>query len=105
MKILERIVDSRIRDIVEFVTNQCGFVAGRSTNDAIHPTSLLLKKHREKRRPVHLAFLDLEKAFDPIPRDVMWYALRQHGVPEELIEWVRILYTSPMRRVHTAAGT
>ncbi|XGW10231.1 hypothetical protein V3C99_012037 [Haemonchus contortus] len=71
MKIFERIVDSRIRDIVELTTNQC----------------------------------DLEKAFDRVPRDVIWYALRQHGVPEELIEWVRILYTSPKSRVQTAAGT
>ncbi|XGW10232.1 hypothetical protein V3C99_012037 [Haemonchus contortus] len=105
MKIFERIVDSRIRDIVELTTNQCGFVSGCSTIDAIHATRLLLEKHREKRRPVHLAFLDLEKAFDRVPRDVIWYALRQHGVPEELIEWVRILYTSPKSRVQTAAGT
>uniref|UniRef100_A0A7I4Y4S3 Reverse transcriptase domain-containing protein n=1 Tax=Haemonchus contortus TaxID=6289 RepID=A0A7I4Y4S3_HAECO len=104
MKIFERIVDSRIRDIVELTTNQCGFVSGCSTIDAIHATRLLLEKHREKRRPVHLAFLDLEKAFDRVPRDVIWYALRQHGVPEELIEWVRILYTSPKSRVQTAAG-
>ncbi|XGW23905.1 hypothetical protein V3C99_005819 [Haemonchus contortus] len=46
-----------------------------------------------------------QKAFDRVPRDVIWYALRQHGVPEELIEWVRILYTSPKSRVQTAAGT
>uniref|UniRef100_A0A7I4Y565 Reverse transcriptase domain-containing protein n=1 Tax=Haemonchus contortus TaxID=6289 RepID=A0A7I4Y565_HAECO len=104
MKIFERIVDSRIRDIVELTNNQCGFVAGCSTIDAIHATRLL-EKYREKRRPVHLAFLDLEKAFDRVPRDVIWYALRQHGVPEELIEWVRILYTSPKSRVQTAAGT
>uniref|UniRef100_A0A7I4YDH8 Reverse transcriptase domain-containing protein n=1 Tax=Haemonchus contortus TaxID=6289 RepID=A0A7I4YDH8_HAECO len=46
-----------------------------------------------------------QKAFDRVPRDVIWYALRQHGVPEELIEWVRILYTSPKGRAQTAAGT
>uniref|UniRef100_A0A7I4Z469 Reverse transcriptase domain-containing protein n=1 Tax=Haemonchus contortus TaxID=6289 RepID=A0A7I4Z469_HAECO len=39
------------------------------------------------------------------PRDVIRYALRQHGVPEELIEWVRILYTSPKSRAQTAAST
>uniref|UniRef100_A0A7I4Z3N8 Reverse transcriptase domain-containing protein n=1 Tax=Haemonchus contortus TaxID=6289 RepID=A0A7I4Z3N8_HAECO len=79
MKIFERIVDSRIRDIVDLTNNQCGFVAGCSTIDAIHAARLLLEKHREKRRPVHLAFLDLEKAFERVPRDVIWYALRQHG--------------------------
>ena len=31
MKIFERIVDARVRDIVQLSTNQCGFVAGCST--------------------------------------------------------------------------
>ncbi|XGW33662.1 hypothetical protein V3C99_017798 [Haemonchus contortus] len=70
-----------------------------------HVKDRILEKHRKKQRPGRLNFLDLEKAFDRVPRDVIWYALRQHGVPEELIEWVRILYTSPKSRVQTAAGT
>ncbi|VDP20059.1 unnamed protein product [Heligmosomoides polygyrus] len=89
MKIFERIVDRRIRDVVQLSTNQCGFVSGCGTVDAIHAVRLLLEKHREKQKPVHFAFLDLEKAFDRVPREVIWYALRQHGIPEELIEWVR----------------
>uniref|UniRef100_A0A7I4Z612 Reverse transcriptase domain-containing protein n=1 Tax=Haemonchus contortus TaxID=6289 RepID=A0A7I4Z612_HAECO len=70
MGIFERIVDSRICDIVELTTNQRGFVAG--CIDAMHATRLLLKKHCEKRRPVHFAFLDLEKAFHRVPCDVIW---------------------------------
>ncbi|VDO76064.1 unnamed protein product [Heligmosomoides polygyrus] len=88
MKIFERIVDGRIRDVVQLSTNQCGFVSGCGTVDAIHAVRLLLEKHREKQKPVHFAFLDLEKAFDCVPREVIWYALREHGVPEELIEAV-----------------
>ncbi|VDP11736.1 unnamed protein product [Heligmosomoides polygyrus] len=105
MKIFERILDSRIREIVKLSSNQCGFVAGCGTIDAIHAARLLVEKHREKQRPVHLAFLDLEKAFDRVPREVIWYALRQHGVPEELVEWVRMLYSCPKSRVQAAAGT
>ncbi|VDP06675.1 unnamed protein product [Heligmosomoides polygyrus] len=90
---------------VRGVCNQCGFVAGCGTVDAIHAVRLLIEKHREKQKPVHIAFLDLEKAFDRVPREVIWYALRQHGVPEELIEWVRILYSCPKSRVQAAAGT
>ncbi|VDO89830.1 unnamed protein product [Heligmosomoides polygyrus] len=105
MKIFERIVDGRIRDTVQLSTNQCGFVAGCGTVDAIHAVRLLIEKHRDKQKPVHLAFLDLEKAFGRVPREVIWYALREHGVPEELIEWVRILYSCPKSRVQAAAGT
>ncbi|VDO98885.1 unnamed protein product [Heligmosomoides polygyrus] len=105
MKIFERIVDGRIREIVRLSTNQCGFVAGCGTIDAIHAVRLLVERHREKQKPLHLAFLDLEKAFDRVPREVIWYALRQHGVPEELIEWVRILYSCPKSQVRAPAGT
>ncbi|VDO81680.1 unnamed protein product [Heligmosomoides polygyrus] len=102
MKIFERIVDGRIRDIEQLSSNQCGFMAGCGTVDAIHAARLLIEKRREKQRRVHIAFLDLENA---LPREVIWYALRHHGVPEELIECVQILYSCPKSRVQAAAGT
>ncbi|VDO29389.1 unnamed protein product [Heligmosomoides polygyrus] len=74
MKIFERSVDGRIRDIVQLSSNQCGFMAGCGTIDAIHTASHLLETHREKQKPVPIAFLDLEKAFDRVPREVIWYA-------------------------------
>ncbi|VDP13033.1 unnamed protein product [Heligmosomoides polygyrus] len=90
MKIFERIVDGRIRDVVQPSINHYGFVAGFSTVDAVHAVCLLLEEHREKQKTVHFGFLDL----DHVPREVIWYALRRHGAHEELIEWVRILYSS-----------
>ncbi|VDP17265.1 unnamed protein product [Heligmosomoides polygyrus] len=72
MKIFERTLDRRIREIVKLSSNQCGFVAGCGTIDAIHAARLLVEKHYGKQRPVDLAFLDLEKAFDRVPREVIW---------------------------------
>ncbi|EYC26582.1 hypothetical protein Y032_0010g846 [Ancylostoma ceylanicum] len=71
MKIFERIIDRRIRDIIRVSTNQCGFVANYGTTDAIHVARLLIEKHREKQKPLHLAFLDLEKAFDRVPHEAI----------------------------------
>ncbi|VDO88272.1 unnamed protein product [Heligmosomoides polygyrus] len=71
MKIFERVVNGRFRDIVQLSSNQCGFVAGCGTVDVIHAARLLIEKHREKQRPVHIAFLDLVKAFDRVPREVI----------------------------------
>lgn len=61
-KIFEQIFDTRLRKIVSITPNQYGFVKGSETMDAIHATQLLLEKHCEKTKPVHMAFLDLEKA-------------------------------------------
>ncbi|VDP05391.1 unnamed protein product [Heligmosomoides polygyrus] len=66
-------------------------VAGLLT---LHAARLLVEKHHEKKKPAHVAFLDLE-AFNRVPRKVTWYVLRQHNVPEELIEWMRMLYSCP----------
>ncbi|XDV17916.1 hypothetical protein PO909_023707 [Leuciscus waleckii] len=81
MKIFERVID--IDKIVSISPNQCGFVRGSGTTDAIHGVRLLLERHREKNQQVHMAFLDLEKAFDRMPRDLIWHSLRSHGAPEE----------------------
>ncbi|VDO91953.1 unnamed protein product [Heligmosomoides polygyrus] len=98
MKIFERILDRQIREIVKLTNNQCGFVSGCGTIDAIRDARLLVEKHRESRSPC-IAFLELDRAFDRLPCELIWYALRQHNVHEELIEWMRILYSCPKSRV------
>ncbi|VDP36265.1 unnamed protein product [Heligmosomoides polygyrus] len=103
VKIFERFLDRRIREIVKLSDNQCGFASG--TIDATHAVRLLVEKHREKQKSVHIASLDLKKAFDRLSLELIWYALRQYNVAEELIEWVRMLYSCPKSRVQAAAGT
>ncbi|EYB99683.1 hypothetical protein Y032_0120g884 [Ancylostoma ceylanicum] len=105
MKIFERIIDSRVRDIIRVSMNLCGFVANCGTTDAIHAAHMSIKKHREKQEPLHPALLDLEKAFNCVSHEVIWYALRWHGVPEELIECVRILYADQRSRVQADTCT
>uniref|UniRef100_A0A669B359 Reverse transcriptase domain-containing protein n=1 Tax=Oreochromis niloticus TaxID=8128 RepID=A0A669B359_ORENI len=58
-------------------------------NTNYHGISTTLK---EKNKTVHMAFLDLEKAFDRVPHDLIWHSLRSHGVPEAYIKWIQLLY-------------
>ncbi|KFD56795.1 hypothetical protein M513_02472, partial [Trichuris suis] len=59
LKILERIIDARVRDIIHITNNQHGFRKGSSTTDALHGIRLLMEKYREKNRTLHVAFLDV----------------------------------------------
>uniref|UniRef100_A0A914VIK5 Reverse transcriptase domain-containing protein n=1 Tax=Plectus sambesii TaxID=2011161 RepID=A0A914VIK5_9BILA len=104
MKIFERIIDSRIRTIVQLSVNQCGFVKRCGTIGAIHAARLLFERHQEKAKQLHTAFLDLEKAFDRVPHSLIWYSLRKRSVPEELVRWVQLLYQCPESRVRSASG-
>jgi len=105
MKILERIIDKRLCSIITLSTNHRGFVKGCGTIDAIHAARLLLEKHCESRKPLHIAFLDLEKAFDHVPHQLIWYTLRERQVPEQLISWIKMLYTNTSSHVHCPAST
>lgn len=37
-----------------------------------------------------MAFLDLEKAFDWVPHEMIWRALRLHQVPEAYVRWTQL---------------
>ncbi|KAK3525971.1 hypothetical protein QTP70_011784 [Hemibagrus guttatus] len=43
-------------------------------------------------QPVHMCFVDLEKAFDRVPRGILWEVLWEHGVRGPLLRAVRSLY-------------
>ena len=66
MKILERIVDGLIRQMVSIDDSQFGFVPGRGTTDAIFVVRQLQKKYLAVNKRLYMAFVDLEKAFESI---------------------------------------
>ena len=49
MKILERVVESKVRDIVKINDMQCGFMAGKCTTDAIFIVHQLQEKFLTKK--------------------------------------------------------
>ena len=39
-----------------------------------------------------MVFIDLEKTYDKIPRNVMWWALDKHKVPTKYIILIKDMY-------------
>jgi hypothetical protein len=92
MKVFERVIESRVRSRVEIDDMQFGFSAGKGTTEAIFLVRQLQEKYMVKKKELWMAFVDLEKAFDRVPRQVLWWALRQVGVEEGLVKVIQAMY-------------
>ena len=104
MKVLERIIDVLIRDIVDIGAMQFGFRPGRGTTDPIFILRQLQEKYLAKNKTLYFAFVDLEKAFDRVPRRVLWWALRKVGVPEWIVRVVMAMYGNSTTRIRVNDG-
>ena len=72
MKVVERIFEHRIRQQVEIDDLQFGFMKGKGTTDAIIFIVRQMQKNvRVKGKKLYFGFVDLEKAFDRVPLEVI----------------------------------
>ena len=94
MKVMEHILPTIIRTQVDIDAMQFGFMPGRGTTDAIFILRKVHEKYLAKHKDLYFAFVDLEKAFDRVPRKVLWWALRKVGVDEWLIRTIQAMYTN-----------
>ena len=104
MKVLERIVDGLIRQFVSIDDPQFGFIPGRGTTDAIFVVRQLQEKLLAANKRLYMAFVDLEKEFDRVPRKVICWALRKLGVEEWIVRLVQGMYANARSRVHVGEG-
>ena len=70
-KVVERIFEHRIRQQNKIDDMQFGFMTGKGTTDAIFMARQMQENIRVKGKKLYFGSVDLEKAFDGVPREVI----------------------------------
>ncbi|KAK3526709.1 hypothetical protein QTP70_032071 [Hemibagrus guttatus] len=104
MKLWERVMEARLRKVVEICEQQYGFMPRKSTTDAIFALRILMEKYRDGQRELHCVFVDLEKAYDKVLREELWYCMRKSGVAEKYVRVVQDMYERSRTVVRCAVG-
>jgi len=76
MKVVERIFEHRIRRQIEIDDMQFGFMKGKGTTVAIFMARQMQENFRVKGKKLYFCFVDFEKAFDRVPREVISWELK-----------------------------
>jgi len=99
-KILSNILLSRLITYAEETTgdHQCGFQRDRPTT-CIFCIHQILEKKWEYEEAVHQLFIDFEKAYNSVRREILYNILIEFGVPRKLVRLIKTCLTETYSRV------
>ncbi|KAK3564007.1 hypothetical protein QTP86_006259 [Hemibagrus guttatus] len=88
---------------LSWLTRLCNIAWRRGTLDRLYALHMVLEGLWEFAQPVHMCFVDLEKAFDRVPRGILWEVLWEYGVCGPLLRAVWSLYDQSRSLVRIAS--
>jgi hypothetical protein len=104
MKIWKIILDKRIRNETSISENQFGFMPGKSTMKPLFWVRQLVEKFRENKKTLYIVFIDLEKAYDRVPREVLKWVLMRKEFPKININLIQEMYENSRTCVKSFCG-
>lgn len=95
-KIFTSVLNSRLNKFIEensiLNENQAGFRSGYSTNDHIFSLYALFELLTMKKKKLHCAFIDFEKAFDFVHRNSLFFKLFVNSIGGKFLRIIQNMY-------------
>jgi hypothetical protein len=90
-KVINRILLTRLWKAVDeqLREQQAGFRKDRSCTDQIAALRIIIEQSLEWNTSLFLNFVDFEKAFDSLDREVLWNLMAHYGIPQKFINIIR----------------
>jgi len=103
-KVFVMILESRINQWVETndlrAKGQAGFRKDFRTTNNLFILRTLTKQARFQKKQLYTCFVDFKKAFDIVPRDLLWQVLEGLGISGRILECLRSMYRQDQACFH-----
>ena len=100
-KVLSRIILNRLKKAIDskLRPEQAGFRQDKSCTDHIATLRIIIEQSIEWQSSLFVTFVDFEKAFDSLDREVMWKLMEHYGIPPKFVSLIKQLYENSTCRV------
>ncbi len=100
-KLFSRVILNRIQYVVDnqLLEEQAGFRANRSTIDQVFILKTVMEKCREFNKPLNMCFVDIQKAYDSVNRELLWKICRHYGVTEKIVKLLQLIHKNTRAKV------
>ncbi len=108
-KVFAMILEARLSNWAEEkglrARGQAGFRKDFRTTNNLYILRTLIEQSIHKRKKVYSCFVDFRKAFDTVPRDLLWQVLDELGIMGRFMQCLQSMYSQDSVRVmHPTEG-
>ena len=77
---------------LKITPGQAGLRPNKSYADHTNTLQIIVEQSVEFRSPLQLVFIDCQQAFDTLAHNAIWQALKENGVPQKIIAFIKAMY-------------